>query len=117
MTGCSSNPLETPAHPRSEAPHSRRYRRRCRRTRPGRCYRSAGRAAAAVFDGGTHQLVVLTPGSVTVFGRRATSTSRDSPCQGRRRRWASDGSGTAYGRRPGGGYVVVDLSAGPQGRS
>jgi DNA-binding beta-propeller fold protein YncE len=107
MTGCSSNPLETPpptieaAQPALSPPVSQN---------PAGAVRPlAGRAAAAVFDGGTHQLVVLTPGSVTVFGAGQVPP-REIALPGPATALTSDGSGTAYvaGR---GGYVVVDLSA------
>jgi DNA-binding beta-propeller fold protein YncE len=77
----------------------------------------AGRAWAAVFDSGTRQLAVLSPGtdpaaaaSVTVFSD-ARVEPRVLPLPGPATALTSDGRGTAYlaGR---GGYLVVDLSAG-----
>ena len=54
----------------------------------------AGHAAAAVFDSGTHQLAVLTPGAdpaapASLARVRCTGRSRrgSSPCRGRRPRW------------------------------
>ncbi|MGB9304647.1 MAG: hypothetical protein WCB92_13515, partial [Mycobacterium sp.] len=61
LTGCSSNPLETPpptiaaAQPAVSPPVSQHP--------AGAVLPLAGHAVAAIFDGGTHQLAVLTPGS------------------------------------------------------
>jgi hypothetical protein len=76
-----------------------------------------GRPQAAVFDGRTRQLVVLTPGadptapaSVTLFGA-AQATSRVVGLPGPATAVTGDGDGTAY-LAARGGYFVVDLSAG-----
>ncbi|OBL07752.1 hypothetical protein A5646_13260 [Mycobacterium sp. 1245499.0] len=76
-----------------------------------------GHAAAAVFDDGTHQLVVLTPGadaaspaSVTVFGD-AQVTPRVVELPGPATALADDGHGTAY-LAARGGYFTVELSTG-----
>ncbi len=115
VAGCSSNPLDTaprtiePAHAAVSPPASQQ---------PAGAVRPlAGRAAAAVFDGGTHQLAVLTPGadpaapaSVAVFGDPQV-TPRAVELPGPASALADDGHGTAYlaGR---GGYFTVELSAG-----
>lgn len=77
----------------------------------------AGHAAAAVFDDGTHQLVVLTPGpdaaspaSVTVFSN-AQVTPRVVELPGPATALADDGHGTAY-LAVRGGYFTVELSTG-----
>lgn len=108
MTGCSSNPLKAPpptieaAQPAVSPPVSQNP--------AGAVLPLAGHAAAAVFDGGTHQLAVLTPGSVTVFGAGQVPP-HEIALPGPATALTGDGNGTAYvaGR---GGYVVVDLSAG-----
>ncbi|WP_424734609.1 YncE family protein [Mycobacterium sp.] len=108
LTGCSSNPLETPpptieaAQPAVSPPVSQHP--------AGAVLPLAGHAVAAIFDGGTHQLAVLTPGSLTVFGAGQVPP-REIALPGPATALTGDGSGSAYvaGR---GGYVVVDLSAG-----
>jgi sugar lactone lactonase YvrE len=108
LTGCSSNPLETPpptieaAQPAVSPPATQQP--------AGAVLPLAGHATAAIFDGGTHQLAVLTPGSVTVFGAGQVPP-REIDLPGPATAVTGDGSGSAYvaGR---GGYVVVDLSAG-----
>lgn len=81
----------------------------------------AARAAAATFDGGTHQLAVLVPGatqagpaSVTVFGdpQRAPRVV-DLP--GPASALTGDGHGTLF-LAARGGYFVVDLTTGHTGQ-
>ncbi|OBK64512.1 hypothetical protein A5652_04620 [Mycobacterium sp. 1165178.9] len=111
--GCSSNPLDTapptiePAQAAVSPPASQRP--------AGAVHPLAGHAGAAAFDGGTRQLVVLTPGtdpsapaSVTVFGNPQV-TPRVVELPGPASALTDDGHGTAYlaGR---GGYVALDLS-------
>jgi hypothetical protein len=112
--GCSANPLDTaprtiePAHAAASPPASQRP--------PGAVRPLAGHAAAAAFDGSTHQLAVLTPGadpaapaSVTVFGNLQV-TPRVVELPGPATALA-DGPGTAY-LSARGGYYTVDLSTG-----
>lgn len=115
VAGCSSNPLATaprtiePAHAAVSPPASQQ---------PAGAVRPlAGHAAAAVFDGGTHQLAVLTPGndpaapaSVTVFGDPQTPP-RVVELPGAATALADDGHGTAY-LAARGGYLAVELSTG-----
>jgi hypothetical protein len=77
----------------------------------------AGHAAAAVFDDGTHQLVVLAPGSdptapasLTVFGQGPVAP-RVIAIPGPATALCGDGHGTVY-LSVRGGYVVADLSSG-----
>lgn len=112
---CSSNPLDTaprtiePAHAAVSPPASQQP--------PGAVRPLAGHAAAAVFDGGTRQLAVLTPGtdpaapaSVTIFGD-PQAAPRVVELPGPVTALAADGHGTAYlaGR---GGYFAVELRTG-----
>ncbi|OBB95324.1 hypothetical protein A5782_07210 [Mycobacterium sp. 852002-40037_SCH5390672] len=115
IAGCSSNPLQT-APPTIE-PASAAVSRPASQQPAGAVRPLAGHAAAAVFDGGTHQLAVLTPGadpaapaSVTVFGDPQV-TPRVLELPGPATALTDDGHGTAYlaGR---GGYFAVELSAG-----
>jgi hypothetical protein len=108
VAACSSNPLEAPpptisaAQPAVSPPVSQN---------PAGTVRPLdGHALAAVFDAGTHQLAVLTPGYVTVFGAGQVPP-RVVPLPGPATALTSDGSGTAYlGGH--GAYFVVDMSAG-----
>ena len=77
----------------------------------------AARAAAAVFDRGTHQLAVLSPGAdpaapagLTVFGDPQVAP-RVIPLPGPATALTGDGRGTIY-LAARGGYFVVDLAAG-----
>lgn len=115
VAGCSSNRLAgapatiEPAQPAVSPPASKN---------PAGVVRPlAGRPSAAIFDGGTHQLAVLTPGagpsapaSVTAL-RDPDGTPRVVALPGPATALAGDGRGTAYaaGR---GGYFTVDLSTG-----
>jgi hypothetical protein len=119
VAGCSSNPLNTfsspnpptiePARAAESPPVS---------TNPAGAVRPLpGHAQAAVFDGDTHQLVVLAPGadsaapaSVTLFGA-AQVAARVIPLPGPATALTGDGHGTAY-LASRGGYFVVDLTAG-----
>jgi DNA-binding beta-propeller fold protein YncE len=76
-----------------------------------------GNASAAVFDSGTHQLVVLAPGAdaaaaatVTVLGA-AQGAARVIVLPGPATAATGDGRGTVY-LSARGGYFVVDLSTG-----
>ena len=115
VAGCSSNPLDTapdtiePAKAADSPPVSQN---------PAGALRPlGGHAAAALFDGGTHQLAVLTPGadpaapaSVTVFGQPQVAP-HVIVLPGPATALAGDGRGSAY-LAARGGYFVVDLSTG-----
>jgi hypothetical protein len=115
LAGCASNPVAAPpptippAQPAASPPVSQRP---AGTVRPLSC-----RPAAATFDAGTSQLVVLCrgadsqpPATVTVFG-----TSRQQPrviaLPGPATALTGDDRGTAY-LSAHGGYFVVDLNAG-----
>lgn len=115
VAGCSSNPLDTaprtiePAHAAVSPPASQQ---------PAGAVRPlAGHAAAAVFDGATHRLAVLTPGngptasaSLTIFGDpQAAPHVVELP--GPAGALVDDGHGTAY-LATRGGYLAVELSTG-----
>ncbi|WP_406817896.1 YncE family protein [Mycobacterium sp. M23085] len=115
LTGCSSNPLDTaprtiaPAHAAVSPPPSQQP--------AGTVRPLAGHAAAAVFDGATRQLAVLTPGadpaapaSVAVFGNTQV-TPRVVDLPGPATALADDGHGTAYLAGQG-GYFTVELATG-----
>lgn len=81
----------------------------------------AAHAAAAAFDGGTHQLAVLAPGAdpggpaaVTVFGD-ASAAPRVVGLPGPATALTDDGRGTLF-LAARGGYFVVDLSTGRAAR-
>ncbi|MCV7242351.1 hypothetical protein H7J83_06270 [Mycobacterium mantenii] len=115
VAGCSSNPLSTAprtieaARPAVSPPASQQ---------PAGAVRPlAGSAAAAVFDAGTHQLAVLTPGadpaapaSVTVFGGPQV-TPHVVGLPGPAAALADDGHGTVY-LAARGGYFAVELATG-----
>lgn len=113
LTGCRSNPTGAPptippATPATSPPESQRP--------AGTVRPFGGDAAAAAFDAGTSQLVVLSPGAdphapATVTVMSAGQTQRVIALPGPASALAGDGRGTAYlsGR---GGYFVVDLAAG-----
>jgi hypothetical protein len=113
--GCSSNPLTSapptiePAQAAASPPASR--------DPAGAVRPLAGHAAAAIFDGASHQLAVLVPGadpaapaSLVEFGDpRAAPRVIDLPNPATA--LTGDGRGTAY-LAARGGYFAVDLSAG-----
>jgi hypothetical protein len=113
--GCSSNPLTSapptiePAQPFSSPPVSQN---------PAGAVRPlAGHAAAAIFDGATRQLAVLTPGAepdgpatLTEFGD-TQAPPRVVELPGPATALTGDGRGTAY-LATRGGYITVDLAAG-----
>ncbi len=117
--GCSSNPLDTfasqkpptiePAQPAQSPPVSQN---------PAGALRPLdGKAAAAIFDSGSHQLAVLTPGadpaapaSITEFGD-PHAAPRVIPLPGPATALTGDGRGTAY-LAARGGYYSVDLNTG-----
>ncbi|KBZ60408.1 hypothetical protein K875_03351 [Mycobacterium [tuberculosis] TKK-01-0051] len=115
VAGCSSNPLDTaprtiePAHAAVSPPASQQ---------PAGAVRPlAGHAAAAVFDGATHRLAVLTPGngptapaSLTIFGD-PQAAPRVVELPGPADALTDDGHGTAY-LATRGGYLAVELSTG-----
>jgi hypothetical protein len=119
VAGCSSNPLDsTPdtieaARPAPSPPVSQH---------PAGAVRPlAGHPAATVFDDGTHQLAVLTPGadpgapgSVTVFGQGQVAP-RVIALPGPATALTGDGHGAAY-LAARGGYFAVDLSSGQTAR-
>lgn len=113
--GCSKNPLDgapptiEPARPAASPPVSQA---------PAGTVRPAdGHAAAAIFDGNTHQLAVLVPGNdpaapatLTAFGD-PQAAPRVVPLPGPATALTGDGHGTAY-LSTRGGYFSVDLSTG-----
>jgi hypothetical protein len=116
-TGCSSNPLDTfaqqgpptiePAHAAESPPTSQN---------PAGAVRPlGGHPQAALFDGGTQQLTVLSPGanatapaSVLLFGD-ARTTPRLIALPGPATGLTGDDHGTAY-LSARGGYFVIDLA-------
>ncbi|HEX5256978.1 MAG TPA: hypothetical protein VFW69_24480 [Mycobacterium sp.] len=113
--GCSSNPLDTA--PRTIEPAQAAVSPPASQQPAGAVRPLAGHAAAAAFDGGTHQLAVLTPGtdptapaSVTVFGGPQV-TPRVVELPGPATALADDGRGTAY-LAARGGYFAVELNTG-----
>lgn len=115
VAGCSSNPLNgapptiEPARPAQSPPAAQH---------PAGTVRPLdGRAAAAIFDGATHQLVVLVPGadpaapaSLAEFGDPAAAP-RVIALPGPATALTGDGRGRAY-LSTRGGYFAVDLAAG-----
>jgi hypothetical protein len=113
--GCSKNPLNStpptiePARAAQSPPVSQNP--------AGTVRPLAARAAAAIFDGGTHQLAVLASGadpaappSLTEFGD-PHAAPRVIALPGPATALTGDGRGTAYLAAPG-GYFSVDLSTG-----
>jgi hypothetical protein len=119
LAGCSGNPLNTFA---SQAPRTIEPARAAQS--PPAAQRPAGAVrpldaggAAAIFDGGTHQLAVLAPGAdpaapgtVTAFGDPHVAP-RVIVLPGPATALTGDGRGTAY-LASRGGYFSVDLSGG-----
>lgn len=115
VAGCSSNPL-TSAPPTIEAAHPAQSPP-ASQTPSGTVRPLAGPAAATVFDDGTHQLAVLTPGSdpgapasLAVFGPGQVAP-RVIGLPGPATAVTGDGHGTAY-LATHGGYFAVDLAGG-----
>jgi outer membrane protein assembly factor BamB len=115
LAGCTSKTLEEapptiePARPAQSPPLSQ--------VPAGVVRPLDGRPQAAIFDGRTGQLVILTSGSagsalanITVMGSQQTSP-RVIELPGPATGLTGDGSGTAY-LSARGGYFVVDLAAG-----
>lgn len=114
-TGCSSNPLDAapptiePARAAVSPPATQR---------PAGAVRPlTAHATAAVFDGGTHQLAVLSPGAdaaapatLTVLGDPRVAP-RVIELPGPAAALTDDGRGTVY-LAARGGYFAVDLSSG-----
>ncbi|MCV7349463.1 YncE family protein [Mycobacterium parmense] len=119
VAGCSSNPLN-PAPP-TIAPASAAVSPPVSRQPAGAVAALSAHATAAVFDGGTHELAVLSPGadsaapgSVAVFaGTRAAPRVLALP--GPASALTDDGHGTVY-LAARGGYFVVDLPTGRTAR-
>lgn len=117
--GCSSNPLQS--EPRTIEPALAAVSPPVSQPPAGTVRPLAAHAAAAVFDGGTRQLVVLAPGadpaapaSVTVFGDpRLPPRVVDLP--GPATALTDDGHGTVY-LAARGGYFVVELATGRTAR-
>ncbi len=113
--GCSSNPLDMT--PRTIEPARAAESPPISQNPAGAVRPLAGHAAAAVFDSGTHQLVVLTPGadataptSLALFGPgQASPVSIALP--GPATALTGDDRGAVY-LSDRGGYFVVGLSAG-----
>ncbi|MEB4211718.1 hypothetical protein [Mycobacterium sp. 94-17] len=115
VAGCSSKSLGTA--PRTIEPATAAVSPPASQRPAGALRPLGGHAAAAVFDGGTHQLVVLTPGtdpaataSVTVVGGPHVAP-RVVELPGPATALADDGHGTAY-LATRGGYFAVELSTG-----
>nr|WP_232003770.1 hypothetical protein [Mycobacterium sp. 1465703.0] len=113
--GCSSNPLD--AAPPTIEPARAAVSPPVTQQPAGAVRPMTGHAAAAVFDGATHQLAVLTPGvdpaapaSVTIFGDPQV-TPRVVALPGPASALTDDGRGTVY-LATRGGYFAVDLSTG-----
>ena len=113
--GCSSNPLQSA--PRTIEPARAAVSPPVSQPPAGAVRPLSAHAAAAVFDGGTHQLAVLAPGadpaapaSVTVFGDpQAPPQVVELP--GPATALTDDGHGTVF-LAARGGYFVVDLATG-----
>ena len=115
VTGCSSNPLNTAPptiEPARAAPSPPVTQNPAGAVRP-----LGGEAVAAIFDSGTRQLAVLTPGagpaapaSVTEFGDPQVAP-RVITLPGPATALTDDGRGTVY-LATRGGYFSVDLSTG-----
>ncbi|WP_183505548.1 MULTISPECIES: YncE family protein [unclassified Mycolicibacterium] len=113
-TGCSSNPLTAPpptiepATPAVSPPPG---------TRPaGELLPLGGRPQAAIFDGRTGSLAVLSPGAdpqspATLALFAASGGTRELTLPGPATALTGDGQGAAY-LSTRGGYVTVDLAAG-----
>ncbi len=115
VPGCSSNPLDSA--PRTIEPARAAVSPPASQIPAGVVLPLAGHATATVFDGGTHQLAILTPGaepaapaSLTVFGDPQVAP-RFIALPGPASALTGDGHGTAY-LAARGGYFVVDLSSG-----
>lgn len=116
---CSSHPLDTviSAHPPTIEPARAAVSPPASQNPAGTVRALAASAAAALFDGGTHQLAILAfgaapaaPASITVFGDpQATPHVIDLP--GPATALTGDDRGTAY-LATRGGYFVVDLVTG-----
>lgn len=117
--GCSSNPLA--GAPRTIEPAAAAVSPPVSQPPVGAVRPLVGHATAAVFDAGTHQLAVLTPGAdpaapgnLTVFGDpQAPPRVVDLP--GPATALTDDGHGTVYAAARG-GYFAVDLSSGHTAR-
>jgi hypothetical protein len=119
VAGCSGNPLN-PA-PRTIEPARAAQSPAVSQNPAGAVRPLGGDAAAAIFDGGTHQLAVLAPGadpaapaSVTEFGDPHVAP-RVIVLPGPATALTGDGRGTAY-LATRGGYFSVDLSNGHTAR-
>ncbi|WP_077090737.1 hypothetical protein [Mycobacterium rhizamassiliense] len=115
IAGCSSNPLSTA--PRTIEPARAADSPPVSQNPAGSVRPLAGHAAAAVFDDGTHQLAVLTPGpdpaapaGLTVVGQ-APAEPRSIALPGPATALTGDGRGTVY-LSSRGGYLAADLSTG-----
>jgi len=116
VPGCSSNPLTSEKPPTIE-PARAADSPPASQNPAGAVRPLGGHAVAAVFDGGIHQLAVLSPGadpaapaSITVFGDPKVAP-RVIPLPGPATTLTDDGRGTAF-LAAHGGYFAVDLSAG-----
>jgi hypothetical protein len=118
-SGCSKNPLNSA--PRTIEPAQAAVSPPVSQNPAGEVRPLGGRAAAATFDGSTHQLAVLAPGadpaapaSLTEFGD-PRAAPRVVALPGPATALTGDGRGTAY-LAARGGYFVVDLSTGHTAR-
>jgi hypothetical protein len=123
VAGCSGNPLNTFAsqQPPTIEPARAAQSPPVSQNPAGAVRPLGGDAAAAIFDGSTHQLAVLAPGadpaapaSVTEFGDPRVAP-RVIVLPGPATALTGDGRGTAY-LATRGGYFSVDLSSGHTAR-
>ncbi|WP_158017218.1 hypothetical protein [Mycobacterium basiliense] len=114
-TACSSNPLQTA--PPTVEPARPAVSPRASQTPAGVVRPLAGKAQAAIYDGGSHRLVTLSagsdpsaPASISIFGNEQTAP-RTIALPGPATALACDGNGTAYaaGR---GAYSAINLASG-----
>lgn len=115
VTGCSSNPLDAapptipPAQPATSPPA---------RDPAGVVQPFGGQPQAALFDRGSRQLLVLSPGadptapaSIAVFGPQTGSPPRAIALPGPATAMTTDGQGTAYLAHRG-GFLRIEVSTG-----
>jgi DNA-binding beta-propeller fold protein YncE len=119
VAGCASNPLNSA--PRTIEPARAAVSPPVSENPAGAVRPLGGDAAAAIFDGGTHQLAVLAPGgdpaapaTVTEFGDPHVAP-RVIALPGPASALTGDGRGTAY-LATRGGYFRVELSTGHTAR-
>ena len=112
VAGCSSNPLKTFASdkPRTIEPARAADSPPTSQSPAGTVRPLPSHAAAAILDAGTHQLAVLTPGAIDVFGD-PQAAPRVVGLPGPATALIGDGHGSVY-LAAHGGYFAVDLPTG-----